>query len=353
MELIQLAGRLGEARLVELHLLDRDLVAVDLLDGLEPAHHHALLLGLSNLELVSGHAVAITAVDDHRVGGAEALGGAGRVHRGVAAAVDDDLAAEQRLLVGLHRLEHRDGVEDARGLAGRDVGVLADVGADREERRVEAAFGHRLFDVGDLPVQLELDANRQDSVDLGIEHVAREPVGRDPEAHHAAGHRPGLEDRHLVAEAAQVVRGREAGGAGTDDQNALAGGLGGRVEGPALLDRLVAYEALDRVDADGLIELPPVAGGLAGVVTDATHDRRERVVLDDLVPGTLVPLAAVLGLVQPGLAVLAGGAGVVTGGQPVDVLGALGPPAAGLVGEAGADVERDGEGQVLFGGFHH
>ena len=155
----------------------------------------------------------------------------------------------------------------------------------------------------------------EDSVDLGIEHVARQPVGRDPEAHHAAGHRPGLEDRHLVAEAAQVVRGREAGGAGTDDQNALAGGLGGRVEGPALLDRLVADEALDRVDADGLVELPPVAGGLAGVVTDATHDRRERVVLDDLVPGTLVPLAAVLGLVQPGLAVLAGGAGVVTGGS--------------------------------------
>ena len=203
---------------------------------------------------------------------------------------------------------------------------------------------HCFLDVGDLPVQLELDAHRQDPVDLGIEHVARQPVGRDAEAHHAAGHRPGFEDRHLVAEAAQVVGGGEAGGPGADDQNALAGGLGGRVEGPALLDRLVADEALDRVDADRLVELPAVAGGLAGVVTDATHDRRERVVLDDLVPGALVALAAVLGLIQPGLAVLTGGAGVVTGGQPVDVLGALGPPAAGLVGEAGADVERNGVG---------
>ena len=117
----------------------------------------------------------------------------------------------------------RDGVEDARGLAGRDVGVPADVGADREEGRVEAALGHRFLDVRDLLVQLELDAHRQDPVDLGVEHVARQPVGRDAEAHHAAGHRTGLEDRHLVAEAAQVIRGREPGGPSADDQHPLAG----------------------------------------------------------------------------------------------------------------------------------
>ena len=115
---------------------------------------------------MGGHPVTVAPVDDHRVGGAEALGGAGRVRRGVAAAIDDDLAAE-RLLVGLHRLEH-DGVQDARGLAGWDVGqVPADVGTDREERRVEAAFGHRFLDVGHLAVELELDTHRQDAVDLG------------------------------------------------------------------------------------------------------------------------------------------------------------------------------------------
>jgi hypothetical protein len=101
-----------------------------------------------------------------------------------------------------------------------------------------------------------------------------------------------------------------------------------------LLDRLVTDEALDRVDADGLVELAAVAGSLARVVTDATHDRREGVVLDDLVPGPLVASVAVLGLVQPRLAVLAGGAGVVAGRQSVDVLGALGPPVARFVGEA-------------------
>ena len=42
-----------------------------------------------------------------------------------------------------------------------------------------------------------------------------------------------------------------------------------------------------------------------------------------------------------------GRAGVVAGRQPIHVDGALGPPAARLVGQAGADVERDREGLSL------
>ncbi len=54
LQLLDLAGRLREPGLVELHLLDHHLAAVDLLDGLQPAHHHALLLGLLDLEVVAG-----------------------------------------------------------------------------------------------------------------------------------------------------------------------------------------------------------------------------------------------------------------------------------------------------------
>jgi hypothetical protein len=36
--------------------------------------------------------------------------------------------------------------------------------------------------------------------DLAVEHVARQPILRDAEAHHAAGHRSRLEDRDVVAE---------------------------------------------------------------------------------------------------------------------------------------------------------
>ena len=56
-------------------------------------------------------------------------------------------------------------------------------------------------DVVDLGVELE--ARRRDRAmrcDLGIEHVARQPVFRNAEAHHAARQRPGFVDRHGVAE---------------------------------------------------------------------------------------------------------------------------------------------------------
>ena len=63
---------------------------------------------------------------------------------------------------------------------------------------------------------------RDDARDLGVEHVARQAVFRDAEAHHAAGERAGFADRHVVAEAAQMIGGGEARGAGADDEHALA-----------------------------------------------------------------------------------------------------------------------------------
>jgi hypothetical protein len=140
-----------------------------------------------------------------------------------------------------------------------------------------------------------------------------------------------------------VVCRRQPRRAGPDDEDPLAGELGGRrLEGPALAEGLVAEEALDGVDADGLVDLGAVTGGLAGVVADPAHDRRERVVLDDLPPGRLV--GPLLGVEQPLLDVLTGRAGLVARGQQVDVDRPLGAPTAGLVGQAGADVEGDGEG---------
>jgi hypothetical protein len=49
---------------------------------------------------------------------------------------------------------------------------------------------------------------------------------------------------------------------------------------PAALQRLVAEEALDRIDADRLVELRAIARVFARVVADPAHDRRQRVVLD-------------------------------------------------------------------------
>jgi hypothetical protein len=82
------------------------------------------------------------------------------------------------------------------------------VRADGEERGVVAAFLHRSCDVRHLGVELDGDAHLDDALHLGIEHVARQAVLRNAEAHHPAQPRPGLEHRDRVPEPAQLVRRR-------------------------------------------------------------------------------------------------------------------------------------------------
>jgi hypothetical protein len=143
-----------------------------------------------------------------------------------------------------------DGIENLRRFAGRNVGALGDMRADRQERRIEPAQHHRFGDVDDLGVEPQRDAEIEDARDFGIEDIARQPVFRNAEAHHPAGHRAGFVDLDRMAEAAQVVGGRQARRPSADDKHALAALLRRRREAPAALDRLVAEEALHRVDAD-------------------------------------------------------------------------------------------------------
>ena len=114
-----------------------------------------------------------------------------------------------------------------------------------------------------------------------------------------------------------------------------------RRELPAEAQGLVADEALDRVDADALVQLRAVAGGLARVIADAAHAGRQRVGFGQQPPGPFV--VARLGVEQPALDVLARRAGVVARRQAVDVDRPHRAPGAGVVGQAGAGVERDRE----------
>ena len=75
------------------------------------------------------------------------------------------------------------------------------MGADGEEGRIEAAGLHALDDAVDLAVELDADAKMDDAVDLGIEHVARQTVFGNAEAHHAAGERAGLVNLDCVTHA--------------------------------------------------------------------------------------------------------------------------------------------------------
>jgi hypothetical protein len=96
LELFELTGRLREAGLVQLHLLDQQLALVRACDRAQPAHRDAFLQRLGDLAVVGGHPVPGPAVYHHGLGGAKTARCAGGVHGRVPAAVDGDPAAEHR-----------------------------------------------------------------------------------------------------------------------------------------------------------------------------------------------------------------------------------------------------------------
>ena len=263
------AGGLREAVLVELHDLDGQLRPVERGDRVQPVDPDTFPLGFGGLLLVRGHLGPGTPVDDQRVLGAEPPGGAGRVHRGVPAAVDGDPAAQHRMPARGDFAQERHRVHDPAGVVGRDVHVLGQVRADRDEHRVEGALGPLGSQVGDPVPAGDGHAEGLDPADLAGQYVARQPVGRDAIAHHPARLGAGVPDLHLVATPGQVVGGGQPARAGPDDQDPLpARRPGRRAERPAVLQRLVAEEPLDRVDRHRTVQLGAVAGGLARVVTD-------------------------------------------------------------------------------------
>ena len=299
---------------------------------------------LLDLEVVRRHALARAAIDDDRLGRAQPLGGARGIDGGIAAAVNHDAPAEQRLVFAFHRPQHGDGIENFRGRTGGNIGALADMGADGEKCRIEAAGFHAVDDAVDFAVELQHDAKVENSVDLGIEHVARQTIFGNSEAHHAAGKRTGLMDLDRMTHAPQVIGRGQARRTGADDQHALAAVGLRRREFPAVADRRVAEETLDRIDADRFVDMRAIAGVFAGVIADPAHHRRHRVVERQCAPGGLV--VAGLGVVEPGLNIFAGRTGVVAGRQPIDIDRPRGAPRSGQVGEAGADIETDCEGMI-------
>jgi hypothetical protein len=127
---------------------------------------------------------------------AEAARNGGDVHRGVAAAHHDHALADvlQAAVV--------EGLEEGRG--GNDVGRCrtfgrqraAGLGTEAEEDGVEVLVDllHRDIDT-DLGLEPDVDAQVEDALDFGVEHITRRAVARDAVAHHAAEVLVVVEDR--------------------------------------------------------------------------------------------------------------------------------------------------------------
>ena len=114
-----------------------------------------------------------------------------------------------------------------------------------------------------------------------------------------------------------MVGRREAAWPGAHDEDALAGGRRLDWEPPTFLSGPVAEKPLDGVDADGAVEFLAIAAILARVVADAAVDSGQGIVFHQREPRLAV--AALPRMGEPGLNVLAGRAGIVAGGQEVDI----------------------------------
>src|SRR3954463_9876707 len=278
----------------------------------------AFLDGFVGLEGMCRHLLPGASVDDEWFS-PQPSRRPGRIHRGVAAAINCDSPTDVRrrgtLLDAGKKLQ---GVVDLAGIARRDVLPPTEVRADRKKDGVETA--RRLLDqkVLDLVVEHYLDADVLNALDFCVEYLARETVLGDAEMHHAACHRSGFEDDHRMPEQREVPRRREAARARSHHEHTPARLRNAASDGPPLRERLVTEEALDRMDAHRVVDILAVARVLARVIADAAVDGRQRVISDDDLPGFAETASLRFG--KPRLDVLTSGARVIARRQSIDVL---------------------------------
>ena len=113
--------------------------------------------------------------------------------------------------------------------------------------------------------------------ELDLQHVAGQPVVRgcrSASSRPARRPRPGSRPRGPGAPGGRPRRARSGPPPMTSTRLPLR--TGRRVEHPALLQREVAEEPLDRVDRDRAVEMRSVADGLARVIADPPVDCGER-----------------------------------------------------------------------------
>ena len=110
------------------------------------------------------------------------------VHRGVAAADHEHPAGGISQSAVVEGIQERDAADAIGRLVGaRHRQRRAVLGAEPHEYRVELAFqlGKRNVDA-DLLAGNNRDAEIDDALDLGVEHMARRAIARNAVAHHAA-----------------------------------------------------------------------------------------------------------------------------------------------------------------------
>src|SRR4029453_1955895 len=152
--------------------------------------------------------------------------------------------------------------------------------SDRDEHRVKPTLLALGLKISDGMIGHHSYAQRRDPLDLRRQHIPRHPVRGDAIAHHAARLRTGVSNLEIMSEHRQVVRGRKPARSTADYKHPLAAAHRRWNELPAMLERFITKESLDRMDRNSAVQLGPVARGLARVIADPPVDRGKWVVCD-------------------------------------------------------------------------
>ncbi len=227
--------------------------------------------------------------DLHLVDRARALAvyGAEAIRARVAAAQDDHALVARRDEVRLRdevalaapvlEGEVLHGEVDAVELAPRDRQVARVAGAARQQERVvllpQALRVHVDTHVG---ARHEPDALRPHLLEAAVEDALLHLELGDAVAQQAPDPVGALEDGDVVARAAKLLGGGQAGGPGPHDGDALAGPDGrGLGSDPALGERAVDDRQLDRLDRDGIVVDPEDARPFARGGAERAGELRE------------------------------------------------------------------------------
>ena len=184
----ELSRRLRMTVGVERRRLDGEFGPDDLLDGREPLDLDALLDRFVGLEGVRRHVGPVAPVDDQGLVGAQTPRRPRRIHRRIAAAINDHPAAQKRGLARADVMQQRNRVEDPHGVARRNLDMLAHIRADREEGGVEPPCRDFGQDVFNLVIEDDLHSGGLDPANFALEIFSGQAVGGNAELHHAAGY---------------------------------------------------------------------------------------------------------------------------------------------------------------------
>lgn len=124
-------------------------------------------------------------------------------------------------------------------------------------------------------------------VDILVQILARQAVGRNAVTQHAAQLVEPFHDRHLVPHELQVVRRRQAAGAAAYNGNLLARLRQALRRGD--IAGILAGKALQAANVDGIVHHVAAAVRLAGMLADKPARRRERIIFADQLDRIFVP----------------------------------------------------------------